>query len=433
MPSMNDLRDAAVTCIGHGSFGEISLACADVEIGTKIGYLPEGSVSTALRSDFVRNLKELNLERFVKLSIDTLELDLREKLNVKSEKSAFLDLNRSFFMHRTSVLGINFGTKLPQNQDNATWKETWQLQWEPTTEIHIVEASLNGNTVEEAAKFILNEKIIKSSTLSETCRILSDAFMCGFSDIVSTLSNEIRRLAVDCTSAVDNGKAINMLSEIIRFGNIRHIDSEPLIPLVQQLYLRFCLSLSVSAVCDKAAANELVPAISYVNDACLSHDFIDDGRFIDTLTELSESDTVNPYISGFACAILSERGKIDSEHLSTLIGRHLSTGTSPQDGASWFEGLAKKNRRSLISRLGIWEKLCTFISELDKDGFKSALVCLRRTFSEFSPSEKSDIAENIGEILGVSVESASEFINSVMTDDEQNALDELDDFDFGDI
>ncbi|MBR3024525.1 MAG: hypothetical protein IKH71_08755, partial [Oscillospiraceae bacterium] len=48
LPSMSDLRDAAVTCIGHGSFGEISLACADIEIGTKIGELPEGTVCTSV-------------------------------------------------------------------------------------------------------------------------------------------------------------------------------------------------------------------------------------------------------------------------------------------------------------------------------------------------------------------------------------------------
>ena len=41
-PALSDLRDAAVTCLGHGSFGEISLACADVEIGTRIGQLGAG-------------------------------------------------------------------------------------------------------------------------------------------------------------------------------------------------------------------------------------------------------------------------------------------------------------------------------------------------------------------------------------------------------
>ena len=79
------------------------------------------------------------------------------------------------------------------------------------------------------------------------------------------------------------------------------------------------------------------------------------------------------------------------------------------------------------------EKLCNFISELDDEEFKPVLICLRRTFAEFSPSEKSDIAENIGEVLGISPEAAAEFITAEITPEEKVSLDELDDFDFGDI
>ena len=61
------------------------------------------------------------------------------------------------------------------------------------------------------------------------------------------------------------------------------------------------------------------------------------------------------------------------------------------------------------------------------------LIALRRTFSDFSPAEKSDIAENIGEVLGISTEQAAEIIAAPVTAEEQQTIDELDDFDFGDI
>ncbi len=62
-----------------------------------------------------------------------------------------------------------------------------------------------------------------------------------------------------------------------------------------------------------------------------------------------------------------------------------------------------------------------------------SLICLRRTFGSFSPSEKSDIAENIGEVLGVCTEQAAEFVMTEITQEEKESLDSLDDFDFGDI
>ena len=142
---------------------------------------------------------------------------------------------------------------------------------------------------------------------------------------------------------------------------------------------------------------------------------------------------VNPLLSGFACALLTERGKIAPEKLNGMVARHLSRGTPPSEAAAWFEGLAKRNRRSLIGRITLWESLCNFISELDDEKFKAVLIALRRTFSDFSPAEKSDIAENIGEVLGISTEQAAEIISAPVTAEEQQTIDEIDDFDFGDI
>lgn len=431
--NFNDLRDSAVTCLGNGSFAEISEACADVEIGTKIGILPDGTVCTSVQEDFMRQLKDLKLERFRSAKGEELELDLRENIRVKSEKSAFLGLNRSFFLHRLRILGIHFAEQLQRYQENATWAELWRLQWTPETEIEIVEASLNGDTIEQASQFKLSTQLAGSENLAETAVILSEVFLCGLSDTVKSAVSAVQKLAVGCSSVKDTGDTIGTLSGIIRFGNIRRIDTEPIIPIVQQLYLRFCLNLDSASVCDNSASEEIVSAVSKVNDACLSHDFLETERLISVLSDIADSDSANPLVSGFTCALLMEHGKITPEKLSELVSRRLSGGTPAPEGALWFEGLAKRNRRTLINRLSVWEKLCEFISELDDEEFKPVLVCLRRTFSEFSPSEKAEIAENIGEVLGISREDASVFINSELSEDEKQAVDDLDDFDFGDI
>ncbi|SHM50228.1 DUF5682 family protein [Ruminococcus flavefaciens] len=433
LPSMSDLRDSAVTCLGHGSFGEISLACADVEIGSKIGELPEGTVCTSVQEDFMLQLKELKLERYRTATVQELDLNLRENLRVKSEKSAFLDLNRSFFLHRLLQAGVHFGEKLLHSQENATWAEKWNISWTPETEIQIVEASLNGDTVEEAARTSLNMELASSETLTATAKTLYSALLCGLPDCIKTAAYAVQKMAADCASPSDEGSTIGSLSATVRYGNIRRLDAEPIIPLIKQLYLKFCLQLFTASICDANAAEEIITAMTAVHDACIAHDFLDSERFIALLGDISDSDTVNPLISGFACALLAEQGKIAPEKLSELVSRRLSRGTPPHEGAAWFEGLAKRNRRSLIGRLTLWEKLCSFISELDDDEFKPVLISLRRTFADFSPAEKTDIAENIGEVLGISTQQAAEMITAEVTAEEQQAIDELDDFDFGDI
>ena len=58
---------------------------------------------------------------------------------------------------------------------------------------------------------------------------------------------------------------------------------------------------------------------------------------------------------------------------------------------------------------------------------------MRRAFADFTPSEKNDIAENLGEIWGVNPQQAAEAVMQEPTQAEQELLDELDDFDFENI
>ena len=95
-PCLADLRDAAVTAMGHGSFAELSVAAADTEIGKRVGFLPEGVSRTSVQEDFYRQLKDLRLEKYRTLEVQRLDLDLRERLNVKSKEAALIDLRRSF-------------------------------------------------------------------------------------------------------------------------------------------------------------------------------------------------------------------------------------------------------------------------------------------------------------------------------------------------
>ena len=92
-----------------------------------------------------------------------------------------------------------------------------------------------------------------------------------------------------------------------------------------------------------------------------------------------------------------------------------------------------KNHYTLIARLGLWEKLQDYISALDEDEFKRALVFLRRAFADFSSNEKHDIAENMAEIWGLNKIAVSDAMNKDLKEEEAEIISSLDDFDFDDI
>ena len=151
------------------------------------------------------------------------------------------------------------------------------------------------------------------------------------------------------------------------------------------------------------------------------------------MEEIADRDDLNTKVSGYAAAILLERGKMSNEELERKVGRRLSKGIPADLGAGWFEGLSMKNRYALITRMGLWESLDHYLDTLDDEEFKRALLFLRRAFADFTAREKSDIAENLGELWQLNPQQVSEAVNAPLSDEAQEMLDGLDDFDFGDI
>ncbi|MBD5130909.1 MAG: hypothetical protein HDT43_13445 [Ruminococcaceae bacterium] len=429
-PALRDLRDAAETCLGEGSFAAISVAVADTEIGTKIGALPEGVSRTSIQDDFYRLLKDLKLEKYRTVTAQDLRLDLRENLRAKGEKSAFLDLNRSFFLHKLRVLGITFAEPRISEQDNATWSEAWVICWTPESEIQLVESALRGDTVELAASFAIKETVERAANMSDVAEAVENAFLCGMPTAAGYAVSALQAMAVDAASFEELAKTAFRLSAIVAYGDIRKADSSPLIPILQQIYYRACLILPSSCVCDDNASQSLSGAMNQLNSVELAQEFLETENWLNALKEVARRDDLNTRLSGFAAAVLLERNQMTNDELKIEVSRRLSKGVPADLGAGWFEGLTLKNRYGLIARLSLWESLDEYIRSLDGEEFKRALVFLRRAFADFSAGEKDSIAENLGEIWGLNGAEVSEIVNAELDTASQEQIAALDDFDF---
>src|SRR5204863_4927791 len=160
---------------------------------------------------------------------------------------------------------------------------------------------------------------------------------------------------------------------------------------------------------------------------------IDEPIWIGELQKLAGVDYLNPLLSGYACALLVERNLISNDELAKEVSRRLSPGIAADLGAGWFEGLAKRNRYALLTRLALWEQLAAYVASLTDDEFKRALVFLRRAFGDFSPAEKRSITENLGEIWGANPDNVSEAMHEELTEKEKQKLDELSGFNFEEL
>jgi hypothetical protein len=215
----------------------------------------------------------------------------------------------------------------------------------------------------------------------------------------------------------------------VRYGDVRKFDSEPLMPLVEELFVQGALALHAAASCDNERAVKMLVSIDEMNQLALEHaDRMDEPLWISQLRRLADADDRNPLLSGYACAILLERGLIANDDLAREVSRRLSPGVPADLGAGWFEGLSKRNRYALLARQILWVQLADYIASLDEEHFRRSVVFLRRAFGSFSAREKRQIAENLAEHWGVTADAAAEAIES-----EEKTLKDLNEFNFDDL
>ncbi len=428
-PHLTDLHDAAVSLLGGGEKAGLATAFAKMDVGSAIGSLPEGVSQTALTDDVNRQLKRLKLEKYKSVVAQDLTLDLRENRRVKTEESAFLDLNRSVFFHRLNLLNISLAQT--RQTGNSSWSEAWVVRWTPESEIQVVEASLLGETVEAAAAYRLKELAAEANGIVALSVLIQRAYYSRLLDEIPNCIRRLQELCVDANSFEEIAIALQYLSNLIQYGDVRNVDGAPLLPILTQLFLRGTLTLFDAAGCDEQAASDVIKAIDKLHKVSQElYEHVDDVRWVDALRGVTFNDSRNAKVSGAVAALLLERGIITDEELKTEITRRLSYGVPSDLAALWFEGLCSRNRYALLSRPLLWHELDNYIQNLDDTDFRPALVFLRRSFSVFLPREKADIVDILTDGWGIVDDSLAEILTAELSEDEQQQLDDLNDFDF---
>jgi len=281
---------------------------------------------------------------------------------------------------------------------------------------------LLGETVELATGFKFKTQLENSTSIAQAADLVRDACQCGLMTSMDLARRRLQELAAVSSEFKVIAHAAIQLSQVVRYGDVRKFDRAPLLPLLEELFVSGALALFEAANCDNEAAKDLVLAIDELNRVSLEHhDRVEESLWIERLKRLTDADDRNPLLSGYACATLLERGLIANEDLAREVSRRLSPGIPADLGAGWFEGLAKRNRYSLLARQPLWEELGAYIQSLDDDQFKRALVFLRRAFGEFSPREKRHICENLAQVWGVHADAASEALEQPLTEQEEQS------------
>src|SRR5262249_57794783 len=109
----------------------------------------------------------------------------------------------------------------------------------------------------------------------------------------------VKDLEATSSDMIGIAHSAHVLGLVIRYGDVRKFDPEPLFPLVEELFVQSALSLHAAASCDNDAATKMFVAIDEMNQLALEHaDRVDEALWIERLHKLSDADDRNPLLSG---------------------------------------------------------------------------------------------------------------------------------------
>lgn len=370
----------AVMCMGDGIL--LELIRKELIVAGSIGKVPLELPRHPLHEDFELTAKKLRLSATPETK--SYELDLRKQL----------DLDRSIFLNRLEILNISWGTRT-RSSGKGTFKEGWDLRWNPEMLISLIEMSIWGSNVAEASSNFLLEKSRNAVSVSEIAGLIEQAIPAELFVAIESLLLKINELSTISADVIEIMTALGPLVTVSRYGNVRKTDLANINMLTEGLITKICIGLSNACYgLDDETSAKMFNHIREVNESVR---LLDNGSlnvlWQNALYEVLDKTGVNAIITGCTCRMLFDARKLDEHETALRFGIALSAGNEVRHSAGWIEGFLKGSGMILLLDNVLWNILYKWVSELPAEKFTELLPILRRTFSRFEVNERKQLGE----------------------------------------
>jgi hypothetical protein len=382
LPGLSELDEAVQATFCFGDDAPMWLIREKLIVGVRMGKIPAVAPTVPLQRDLAAAQKRTRLEPSA--SPESLDLDLRKPLL----------LERSQLLHRLNLLGVPWGKLQIVRGAKGTFHELWQIEWKPEFAVSVIEASLWGNTVLEAATNKIDAEAAQANELPMLTRLVESALLADLADSIPGLMSRLQQVAAASSDIPHLMEALPPLANALRYGDVRQTGSGMVGQVVNELVIRICIGLppACSAVDDDAAhamfehVNAVQNAIGILQDA--SHD----QAWLRALDHLAAQGNVHGLVRGRACRLLFERS--DAHDLIAMrMSQALSPGVPAAQSAAWVQGFLHGGGQALIHHPRLWQLLDDWVLSLSGEMFNTILPLLRRTFGAFPAPERRRIGE----------------------------------------
>jgi len=383
-PGLEELHEATRTVLTLGDESVLHFINDALLVGQKMGQVPPDVPTVPLQKDLEQQQKSLRLkaEAFER----TLDLDLRQPN----------DLARSHLLHRLNLIGIPWG-RLSRTGGSArgTFHEIWSLQWQPEFIMKLIEASPWGHSLQAAATARSLDRAQRAANLGELSTLVNQALLADLGEAVQAISRVLENRAAVSGDTLQLLDALPPLANVFRYGNVRQTDTALVAHMLDSLILRSAIALPLAcAALNDDAAQTLREKIIAAHGAIALRDAEEQTQaWQRALRQVAASSQAHELLQGLAGRLLLDDHLWEPTDAAQALSLHLSSGAEPLKAAAWLEGFLNRNALVLLHDAALWQLVDDWLCGLGEAHFIHILPLVRRTFSAFSASERSDLGQ----------------------------------------
>lgn len=423
-PQRQDLLDGIRSCFIKGEIQTEGRLLLDLVreflAGNRVGEVPTNAGTPPIVDDFREQTRRL------KLSTETI--DVREMALDIYRNSRHREISRLF--HRLSFLQIPFarflrGPDFVQSVGLDLMQENWTVSWSPHTESNLIEASVFGTTINEAAYNRLRDQITlledrgEGRNTSAAVSVLMRACRMGLHEHLPRLMIVIdEHISEDphLPSVVDGLTQMELLKSSLEPLEAAHLDALP--HLMKAAYHRSCRLTDQIATCADDDVQPLMEALKSLREVLQSSHWhstansqspqfeqsrLDPELFHQALGRIVRhpADQAQSPIVGAAAGLLYGDAILSADELVTIAAGYLGGAlVDPQKSCGIVRGLLATAREIAWQVAEILQALDQQFNNWNEETFLQVLPELRLAFSDLTPREIANVAENVAGLHG---------------------------------
>jgi len=383
-----ELEEALTSVVFEGDREWLKLYGPDIYIGQKKGHIQKDLYQIPLQKDFRTRIKKARLSKVL-----TNHTKMQKILDLRKDSHR----ENSRFFYQTRILQIPLAQLLDANLAAlGTFKESWDIEWDPVSEWTLIHAGTHGTTIESAAQDKLQKSIREATEMDVLVNGLKEAFLCGFEELFELIQEKIIRVYAVSDSIVALLESLETLLHVDQYGHIRWEETPKLRPLIERIANRTAHMLpAVILHLDDETDQQLRRHLNDVLYALANpaYSSIQD-LFANTWVRILSQNNQTDFYHGLALKMAMDQDRIGSGFIEDQFNRHFSD-PNPENILDWLEGLLSGEILWIVYDRPFLSRLNTWIRQMDETTFTSNLPVMRKIFTRSGPEERQKLFQVI--------------------------------------